>query len=174
MMLAELGADVIRVARPQPSDFFPGIEERDLLNRGKRSIVLDLRTPDEAAIARRLIGTAQMLIEGYRPGVAEHLGLGLEDCWRENPALVYGRTIGRGQSGPETATAGDDINYIAVTGALHAIGGADQPIPPPNLVGDFGGDSLHLVVGILAALRSAERDSRDMSSTLPSSTAPRI
>lgn len=160
MMLAELGADVIRIDRPGRSEFFPDSEDRDLLNRGKRSIALDLRDAGELEIARTLIAGAQVLVEGYRPGVAEKMGLGPQECLRQNPALVYGRMTGWGQDGPAASTAGHDINYISVTGALHAIGPADKPAVPLNLVGDFGGGALYLVVGVLAALRAAGEHGR--------------
>ena len=160
MMLAELGADVIRIDRPGGSEFFPDSEDRDLLNRGKRSIALDLRDPEDLGIARALASRSHVVVEGYRPGVAEKMGLGPAECLADNPALVYGRMTGWGQDGPDAQTAGHDINYISVTGALHAMGPADRPVPPLNLVGDFGGGALYLVVGILAALRVAGEHGR--------------
>jgi alpha-methylacyl-CoA racemase len=160
MLLADLGADVIRIERPgkQGSSVPP---ERDVLRRNRRSVVLDLRHPDGVAAALALVAGADVLIEGFRPGVAERLGVGPEDCWAENPRVVYGRMTGWGQSGPLAQSAGHDIGYIAITGALHAIGRAGgQPIPPVNLVGDFGGGSTFLVIGILAACWEASRSGR--------------
>jgi alpha-methylacyl-CoA racemase len=153
MLLADLGADVVRVDRrvvdPEPSGY-----RLDIVNRGKRSIALDLKAPDDAQTARRLIATADVLIEGFRPGVMERLGLGPDDCAALNPRLVYGRMTGWGQTGPLAGRAGHDIDYIAVTGALWAIGRKDErPTPPLNLLGDYSGGSLFLVVGILAALQ---------------------
>lgn len=160
MLLADLGADVIRIERPgkQGSSVPP---ERDVLRRNRRSVVLDLRHPDGVAAALALVAGADVLIEGFRPGVAERLGVGPEDCWAVNPRVVYGRMTGWGQSGPLAQSAGHDIGYIAITGALHAIGRAGgQPIPPVNLVGDFGGGSTFLVIGILAACWEASRSGR--------------
>ncbi|HEY5820449.1 MAG TPA: CaiB/BaiF CoA-transferase family protein [Propionibacteriaceae bacterium] len=154
MMLAELGADVVRVDRPGAASPIPTDPHFDLLNRGKRSIALDLKQPADLTTLRSLIARAGVLVEGYRPGVAERLGVGPDACHR---SLVYGRMTGWGQDGPLASTAGHDITYIAATGALDAIGSADgRPQPPLNLVGDFGGGALYLVVGILAALRHAE------------------
>ena len=156
MMLAELGADVVRVDRPGGTELTAGAEGVDLLNRGKRSIVLDLKSPVDVAVALRLIGRADVVIEGNRPGVAERLGVGPSECLELNPALVYGRMTGWGQSGPLAQAVGHDIDYIALTGALHAIGEAGgPPVPPLNLVGDFGGGANYLVIGILAALFEA-------------------
>lgn len=146
MILADLGADVIQVARPDPGP----LPRSDVLDRGKRSVTLDLKR--EAAIVLRMCESSDVLIEGFRPGVAERLGLGPQSCRRVNPRLVYGRMTGWGREGPLASAAGHDIDYIAVTGALAAIGPLEQPIPPLNLVGDFGGGSMLLVVGVLAAL----------------------
>lgn len=158
MMLADLGADVVRIDRPVGAGVFPGKPQEDLLNRGKRSVVLDLKRPEAVEVALRLLEHADVMVEGYRPGVAERLGLGPDACWERNPRLVYGRMTGWGQTGPLAQSAGHDIDYIAVTGALHAIGeAAGAPQIPLNLVGDFGGGGMYLVVGILAALRVAER-----------------
>lgn len=162
MLLADLGAEVIRIDRLSPSglgvDFAP---EHDLLNRGKRSIAVDLKAPEGLEVVRRLIDQADALVEGFRPGVMEKLGLGPERFEISNPRLVFGRMTGWGQSGPLAAAAGHDINYIAITGALHAIGreGA-PPTVPLNLVGDFGGGSLYLALGILAAIIEAGRSGR--------------
>jgi alpha-methylacyl-CoA racemase len=155
MLLADLGADVVRVDRPGG----PGLQvvrpEQDLLGRGKRSIVLDLKAEYDVARLLRLVEKADLLVEGFRPGVAERLGVGPEQCHGRNPALVYGRMTGWGQDGPAAATAGHDIAYIAVTGALHAIGEAGGPPQIPlNLIGDFAG-ALYLVTGLLAALHES-------------------
>lgn len=157
MLLADLGAEVIRIDRTGKSGLGVDFPTRyDLLGRSKRSIAIDLQNPLGLGVARALIGRADMLIEGFRPGVMERLGLGPENFEAENPALVYGRMTGWGQDGPLAPSAGHDINYIAITGALDAIGreGA-PPTIPLNLVGDFGGGSLYLVIGLLAALTSA-------------------
>ncbi|WP_433709340.1 CaiB/BaiF CoA transferase family protein [Nocardia sp. CA-084685] len=161
MMLADLGADVVRIDRPAAAGVFPGRPEQDLLNRGKRSVILDLKQPEAVEVVLQLLERADVVVEGYRPGVAERLGLGPDTCWKRNPRLVYGRMTGWGQTGPLAQSAGHDIDYIAVTGALHAIGdGQGPPQVPLNLVGDFGGGGMYLVVGILAALRVAEQTGR--------------
>jgi alpha-methylacyl-CoA racemase len=158
MMLADLGAEVVRVDRPGGSGFFPGAEHLDLLNRGKRSVLLDLKRPEAVETVLAMVAEADVLIEGYRPGVAERLGLGPESCHARNPRLVYGRMTGWGQDGPMAQLAGHDIDYIALTGALHAIGEAGRPPQIPlNLIGDFGGGGNYLVIGVLAALREADR-----------------
>ena len=158
MLLADLGADVIRVDRPAAPGPAPAA---DVLGRGKRSIVLDLKRPEAVEALLALTATADVLIEGNRPGVTERLGVGPDDVWARNPRLVYGRMTGWGQDGPWAHTAGHDIGYLALTGALHAIGPADgPPVPPLNLVGDFGGGSTYLVIGILAALAEAARTGR--------------
>ncbi len=159
MVLADLGASVIRVeraraVRPDPT----GSTSGDLLNRGKRSIGVDLKHPAGLETVLRLVETADALVEGFRPGVVERLGVGPDDCLRRNPALVYGRMTGWGQDGPYASAAGHDINYVALSGTLHAIGRAGQaPVPPMNLVGDFGGGGMLLAVGVLAALVEAGR-----------------
>ncbi|ROO87882.1 alpha-methylacyl-CoA racemase [Actinocorallia herbida] len=155
MLLAEMGADVVRVDRPtEPA--FP-----DVLDRGRRSVVIDLKHPEGAEAVLRLAEKADILIEGFRPGVAERLGIGPEAALARNPALVYGRMTGWGQTGPRARTAGHDLNYIALTGVLAAIGPAEGPPSIPlNLVGDFGGGSLYLVVGILAAMHAARATGR--------------
>ena len=156
-LLADLGADVIRVDRPgEPALPVPLPPEADLLRRGRPSVGLDLKHPDGRATALALVERADVLLEGYRPGVAERLGLGPDDCLARNPRLVYGRMTGWGQDGPLAQAAGHDIGYVALTGALHAIGRAGGPPQVPvNLVGDFGGGALYLVVGVLAALLEA-------------------
>ncbi|MFJ8830166.1 CaiB/BaiF CoA transferase family protein [Micromonospora aurantiaca] len=161
MLLADLGADVVRVDRPEPGALPAGDPGRNLLNRGKRSIVVDLKHPDGAEVVLALAGRAAILIEGWRPGVAERLGVGPQAAMARNPGLVYGRMTGWGQDGPLARAAGHDIGYIAVAGALHPIGRAGGPPQIPlNLVGDFGGGSLYLVVGILAALHVATATGR--------------
>ena len=150
-MLADLGADVIRVDRPGGGGLSLG--DRDVLNRGRKSIAVDLKNPGGAEVILRLAEQADVLIEGYRPGVAERLGIGPAECMARNPKLVYGRMTGWGQDGPLATTAGHDINYIGLAGALEPIGRAgERPVPPLNLVGDFGGGGLLLAMGILAAL----------------------
>ncbi|MGH3366240.1 MAG: CaiB/BaiF CoA transferase family protein [Nocardioidaceae bacterium] len=155
MTLADLGADVLRVDRPGGATVI-GPPETDLLNRGRPSVAIDLKQPEGVATVLRLVERADALIEGFRPGVAERLGLGPEDCWKVNPRLVYGRMTGWGQEGPLAQSAGHDLGYIAMTGALNAIGRAGGPPQVPlNLVGDFGGGGMYLVTGILAALLEA-------------------
>lgn len=151
MLLADLGADVVRIDRTSGGMQAPG----DVTARGRRSIALDLKDPASIAICRQLIERADGLIEGFRPGVMERLGLGPEVALACNPKLVYGRMTGWGQDGPLAQAAGHDINYIAITGALHAIGPADHPVPPLNLLGDFGGGSLYLALGLLAGILHA-------------------
>ncbi|MGQ7843877.1 CaiB/BaiF CoA transferase family protein [Granulosicoccus sp. 3-233] len=151
MLLADMGADVVRLERQQ-SDNLLGIDY-DVLNRGKRAVAVDLKTPDGIATALELLSRADVLIEGFRPGVMERLGLGPEVCWQVNPALVYGRMTGWGQDGPLARSAGHDINYIAISGVLSAMGERDgRPAIPVNLLGDFGGGAMYLAFGIMAAL----------------------
>jgi alpha-methylacyl-CoA racemase len=156
MVLADLGADVVRVDRIEPGPL-AGLSSKDPTGRGRRSLVLDLKHPEGRAVALRLVEQSEMLIEGFRPGVMERLGLGPDNCFGINPKLVYGRMTGWGQDGPRAGTAGHDITYMAVTGALSAIGPAEQPIPPLNLVADYGGGSMLLLVGVLAALDHVRR-----------------
>lgn len=155
MLLADLGADVVRVDRPGGPGL--GIDPaRDVTNRNKRSVVVDLKTSAGVQHVLDLAARADILIEGYRPGVAERLGVGPEDCRARNPRLVYGRMTGWGQEGPLADRAGHDIGYIAVTGALGMTGEAGRPpVAPANLLGDYAGGSLYLVVGVLAALHHA-------------------
>jgi alpha-methylacyl-CoA racemase len=159
MLLADLGADVLRVERVDAARRGgPGGLELTVLNRSRRSVAVDLKSPDGVATVLDLVERADAFIEGFRPGVAERLGLGPDDCLARNPALVYGRMTGWGQDGPLAPRAGHDINYIALSGALAAIGpGADgeAPVVPLNLVGDFGGGSLYLALGIVSALFEA-------------------
>ena len=160
MILADLGAEVVRIerklapgAKPASELFDPAI---DILNRNRRVVTLDLKKPEGLAAARQLIAAADGLIEGYRPGVMERLGLGPDECLAANPRLVYGRMTGWGQTGPLAPTAGHDINYLSLSGALHAIGEpGGKPVVPLNLVADCGGGAMLLVVGVLAALTEA-------------------
>jgi alpha-methylacyl-CoA racemase len=148
-LLADLGADVVSVDRRSSET----ADLADVNRRNKRSVAIDLRKPEGLAAARRMVGCADVLIEGFRPGVMEKLGLGPDFCMDANPKLIYGRMTGWGQTGPLAHSAGHDINYLGITGALFAIGRSHEPpIPPLNLVGDFGGGSMFLVFGILAAL----------------------
>ncbi|MEJ7755269.1 MAG: CaiB/BaiF CoA-transferase family protein [Nocardioidaceae bacterium] len=160
MTLADLGADVIRVDRPTPGLAVLDPTE-DLLGRGRPSVVLDLKQPEGVRAVLQLIDRADALIEGNRPGVAERLGIGPDTCLQRNPALVYGRMTGWGQDGPLAQTAGHDINYIAVAGALEPLGRAGGPPQfPLNLIGDFGGGAMYLLTGILAALFEARGSGR--------------
>jgi alpha-methylacyl-CoA racemase len=146
MMLADLGATVVRVQRP-------GAAVGGAQLRGRRIVAANLKDPDEMDGVRALIDGADVLIEGFRPGVTERLGLGPDECLRSNPRLVYTRITGWGQSGPRAQQAGHDINYVGLTGLLHAMGAPDRPPAPPlNVVGDYGGGSMFAVLGILAAL----------------------
>ena len=154
MILADLGADVIRVERPGGQLLAGG--PHNLLNRGRPSVALDLKDPRAVATVLELVRDADLLVEGMRPGVLERLGLGPDDCRAVNPRLVYGRMTGWGQDGPLAHAAGHDMNYIAITGALHGLGqDKSRPHFPANLVGDFGGGSTYLVIGLLAALLEA-------------------
>jgi alpha-methylacyl-CoA racemase len=155
MILADLGADVIRVERPSGTTQ-PGARRTDLLTRGRPSVALDLKRPAGVSTVLELVEHADVFTEGMRPGAAERLGLGPEDCLARNPRLVYGRMTGWGQDGPLAQSAGHDLNYIAVSGTLHGLGQTtERPQFPSNLVGDFGGGSTYLVIGILAALLEA-------------------
>ncbi|WP_282580235.1 CaiB/BaiF CoA-transferase family protein [Nocardioides sp. InS609-2] len=154
MILADLGADVIRIERPSDG-MFP-TNDKDVLNRGRPSVALDLKDTAAAGVVLELVEGADVLIEGMRPGAIERLGLGPDDCLGRNPRLVYGRMTGWGQDGPLAHTAGHDMNYIAITGALFGLGqDRGRPHFPSNLVGDFGGGSTYLVIGVLAALLEA-------------------
>ena len=159
MMLADMGADVIRIDRPE---VVGSPEERDprfeVLNRGRTCVALDLKRREAIETVLDLVERADVLIEGFRPGVMERLGLGPDACAARNQRLVYGRMTGWGQTGPLAKTAGHDINYIALSGALHAIGRTGEtPVPPLNLVGDFGGGSMYLLFGLMSALWERER-----------------
>lgn len=157
MMLADMGADVIRVDRAGsvPAEF-PADPNVDVAMRGRRSIGVDLKNPEAVQMMLRLIADADILIEGFRPGVTERMGLGPDECLAANPALVYGRMTGWGQDGPYSQAAGHDINYIALSGVLSMIGRKGEgPVPPLNLVGDFGGGGMFLAFGVVSALVSA-------------------
>jgi alpha-methylacyl-CoA racemase len=173
MLLADMGADIVRIDRP-------GTQHRatDVTLRGRRLVELDLKKPEDIAAALALLDQAEVLIEGFRPGVMERLGLGPEIVLGRNPRLVYGRMTGWGQEGPLAHVAGHDITYIAVAGALGAIGPAGKPVPPLNLVGDFGGGALYLCMGVLAAVIEARSSGKGqvvdtaMSDCVASLTSP--
>lgn len=153
MLLADLGADVIRVDRPGGNALSLTAPQHDILARGRRTVALDLKSPRGIEVVLDLVASADVLIEGFRPGVAERLGIGPEACHARNPALVYGRMTGWGQDGPLAQTAGHDMNYISIAGALDPMGRKNEaPGFPMNLLGDFGGGSLYLVAGVLAAV----------------------
>lgn len=157
MILADLGADIARIERPTGGLDLTGGKPDHLL-RGRRSVAADLKTTHGRDLVLRLASRADVLLEGFRPGVAERLGVGPEDCHMLNPQLIYGRMTGWGQQGPLAPRAGHDINYISLTGVLHAIGRrGERPVPPLNLVGDFGGGSMFLLTGVLAGLWERER-----------------
>jgi alpha-methylacyl-CoA racemase len=157
MILADLGADVLRVDRPDRTGR-QALPPTDPLQRSRRSIRLDLKNPAGVEVLLRLAGQADVLVEAFRPGVAERLGFGPDVCAAQNPRLIYARMTGWGQDGPLASTAGHDIDYIAVAGTLEPIGRAgERPVPPLNLVGDFGGGGMLLAVGVLAALFERER-----------------
>jgi alpha-methylacyl-CoA racemase len=162
MMLAEMGATVLRIDRVADSDLgIPMATKFEVLKRSRHIIRLDLKRPEAVAMALRLVEQSDALIEGFRPKVMERLGLGPDVCMARNPRLVFGRVTGWGQDGPLAHAAGHDLNYIALTGALHAIGRAGgPPTPPLNLVGDFGGGALYLIVGVLAAIIAARQSGR--------------
>lgn len=155
MMFADMGAEVIRVERTTKLD---AMQLKDPSHRGKKSIVLNLKAPEGREALLKLLEKADAMIEGYRPGVTEKMGLGPDDCFARNPKLIYGRMTGWGQDGPMAQAAGHDINYISLCGALFATGKqGEKPIPPLNLVGDMGGGGMLLVVGVLAALLEAQK-----------------
>lgn len=161
MVLADLGAEVIRVDRA--TDVVGGHSHStryDILNRGKRSIGVNLKAREGKGVVLDLVAESEVLIEGFRPGVTERLGVGPAECLARNPRLVYGRMTGWGQEGPLASQAGHDIDYIAISGVLGAVGPTDRPIPPINLVGDFGGGAMLLAVGVLAAVIEARASGR--------------
>ncbi len=149
MLFSDLGADVLRIDRPGGRDY----DRYAVETRGRRSVILDLKDPRAVTLTLELIGKADALIEGFRPGVMERLGLGPDTALERNPGLVYGRMTGWGGTGPLAGLPGHDINYVALSGAGHALGPADKPAVPLNLIGDFGGGALYLAFGIMAALR---------------------
>jgi len=159
MMLADAGADIVRIDRFERATYPPHSEAHvDLMNRGRRSVAVDLKNPRGVGLVLRLVEVADGLMEGFRPGVAERLGLGPDVCLARNPRLVFGRMTGWGQDGPLAQAAGHDIDYIALSGALEPIGRAGQaPLPPLNLVGDFGGGGMLLAFGMVAAILSARQ-----------------
>ena len=153
MLLADMGADVVIIDKANDPYKMPN----DVLRRGKRSVEVDMKSDEGIAVARTLIDHADIVIEGFRPGVMERMGVGPETFEESNPKLIYGRMTGWGQTGPLSQSAGHDINYIAITGALNAIGRGDSPpVPPLNLVGDYGGGTMFLVMGVLAALHECK------------------
>jgi alpha-methylacyl-CoA racemase len=162
MLLADMGAQVLRIDRPGPSELGIARPRRfDLLLRGRKSLALDLKSPAARDLALRLIGEADALIEGFRPGVTERLGLGPDDCLERNPRLVYGRVTGWGQQGPLAQAAGHDLNYIALVGALAAFGRhGGPPVPPLNLLGDFAGGAMYLAFGLLCGIIEARQSGK--------------
>jgi alpha-methylacyl-CoA racemase len=161
MMLADMGADVLRIDRLGAGSLIPSDPKLDLLNRGKRSVAVDLKSPRGIEAVLRLCERADALTEGFRPGVMERLGLGPDVVLARNPRLIYGRMTGFGQSGPLARAVGHDINYIALSGALHSIGRrGGPPVPPLNLVGDFGGGGMMLAFGLMCGLFEAQRSGR--------------
>tara|TARA_B100000497_G_C7671775_1_gene405453 strand:- start:11 stop:1102 length:1092 start_codon:yes stop_codon:yes gene_type:complete len=158
MLLADMGAEVITIERKKDEK---GIRLPDCSRRGKKSIVLNLKSPEGINTLLKLVEKADVLFEGFRPGVMERLGIGPDECMSKNPKLIYGRMTGWGQTGPLAHAAGHDINYISITGALYATGRPNEnPVPPLNLVGDFGGGGMFLVTGILAALLEAQKSGK--------------
>jgi alpha-methylacyl-CoA racemase len=157
MMLADMGADVLRIDRPRPAG--AGVAPvSDILGRGRRSVAVDLKHPEGRAAVLRLVESADALIEGFRPGVTERLGLGPDDCLARNAKLVYGRMTGWGQEGPYASMAGHDINYVALSGTLSLLGRAGEPpTPPVNLIGDFGGGGMFLAFGVVCGILEAAR-----------------
>jgi alpha-methylacyl-CoA racemase len=161
-LLSDMGAEVIKVERPTSAGGSAAAAARsDVLRRGRRSVVIDLRAPESLGDLLRLVDSADVLLEGHRPGVMERLGAGPDVCLERNPRLVYGRMTGWGQDGPLRDRAGHDIDYLAVAGALHPMGSADRPPAPPlNLIGDYGGGTMLLAFGVVAALYERERSGR--------------
>jgi alpha-methylacyl-CoA racemase len=162
MLLSDMGAEVLRIDRTADAGLGIAMETKySLLNRGRRSVAFDLKRREATDAVLRLVERADALIEGFRPGVMERLGLGPDACLGRNPRLVYGRMTGWGQEGPLALAAGHDINYIALAGVLHSIGRRDEaPVPPLNLVGDFGGGALYLALGVVAGLLEAQKSGK--------------
>jgi len=160
MILSDMGAEIIRIDRPGGNKV-GGTDEAAILNRGRKSIALDLKTTEGVNTARRLIRQADGLVEGFRPGVMERIGLGPEVCLDDNKKLIYGRMTGWGQDGPLSGVAGHDINYIALAGALGAIGDKERgPIPPLNLIGDFGGGGMMLAFGVVCGILESKNSGK--------------
>src|SRR5271165_4943602 len=159
MLLSDMGADVLRIDRAADAGLGIAMQTKySLLNRGRRSVAFDLKKPEAIEAVLRLVEKADALIEGFRPGVTERLGLGPDDCLARNPRLIYGRMTGWGQEGPLAHASGHDINYIALVGVLHSIGRkGEAPVPPLNLVGDFGGGALYLALGVVAGLLETQK-----------------
>ena len=162
MLLSDMGADVLRIDRMADAGLGIAMDQKySLLNRGRRSVAFDLKKPEAIEAVLKLVEKADALIEGFRPGVTERLGLGPDHCLKRNPRLIYGRMTGWGQDGPLAHAAGHDINYIALSGALHSFGRkGDAPVPPLNLVGDFGGGALYLALGVVAGLLEAQKSGK--------------
>jgi alpha-methylacyl-CoA racemase len=162
MLLSDMGADVVRIDRLADAGLGVQVQTKySLLNRGRRSVALDLKRPEATDTVLRMVEKADALIEGFRPGVMERLGLGPDVCLAHNPKLVYGRMTGWGQEGPLAQAAGHDINYIALAGALYSIGRrGEAPVPPLNLVGDFGGGALYLALGVVAGMLEAQKSGK--------------
>ena len=162
MLLSDMGADVLRIDRVADAGLGIAMDQKySLLNRGRRSVAFDLKRPEAIEAVLKLVEKADALIEGFRPGVTERLGLGPDDCLKRNPRIIYGRMTGWGQEGPLAHAAGHDINYIALSGALHSIGRkGEAPVPPLNLVGDFGGGALYLALGVVAGLLEAQKSGK--------------
>jgi alpha-methylacyl-CoA racemase len=162
MLLSDMGADVLRIDRMAEAGLGIAMDQKySFLNRGRRSAAFDLKRPEAIDAVLKLVEKADALIEGFRPGVTERLGLGPDDCLKRNPRLIYGRMTGWGQEGPLAHAAGHDINYIALSGALHSFGRkGDAPVPPLNLVGDFGGGALYLALGVVAGLLEAQKSGK--------------
>ncbi len=162
MLLADLGAEVIRIDRLEDAGLGIVREARyDLLNRGRRSAAVNLKSPEGVEAVLKLVEQADALVEGFRPGVMERLGLGPDECFKRNAKLVFGRITGWGQTGPLSQAAGHDMNYIALTGALHSIGSkGGPPVPPLNLVGDFGGGALYIAFGIVCGIVEAAKSGK--------------
>ena len=162
MLLSDMGADVLRIDRVADAGLGIAMDQKySLLNRGRRSVAFDLKKREAIEAVMKLVEKADALIEGFRPGVTERLGLGPDDCLKRNPRIIYGRMTGWGQEGPLAHAAGHDINYIALSGALHSFGRkGDAPVPPLNLVGDFGGGALYLALGVVAGLLEAQKSGK--------------
>ncbi|MBV1873898.1 MAG: CoA transferase [Gammaproteobacteria bacterium] len=159
MMLADMGAEVTRIDRAGGG--LGGAIPNDVLNRGRRSVAVNLKSPEGVEVVLRLCEKADIIFEGFRPGVAERLGIGPDACLARNPKIVYGRMTGWGQDGPMANAAGHDINYISLTGALHGIGRkGERPVPPLNLVGDFGGGAMYLAFGLMCALIESQKSGK--------------